>query len=183
MFSLTPKEEKGVRVLKSPKLVYESPEWFTPFPLEDAPQSLDYRLSILPYESGSAQSYLVIPTLGLITPVIYIPEHSSDYRTMRAGEEIDINLYLVDGVLHYASTAYPNQEGNMVIFGHSNFFKDGTGKYKTIFADLMNLDVSERDELWLFDKNPLSEVYELLKYRITASYETVPTDVGILQPQ
>jgi hypothetical protein len=30
-----------------------------------------------------------------------VPEDGADYAAMQAGEEIDINKYLVDGVMHY----------------------------------------------------------------------------------
>lgn len=63
-FALTPKEEKGVKVLKAPSLVYESPDWFTPFSLDEAPQDIEYWLSILPYPEDKAEEmYIVMPTI------------------------------------------------------------------------------------------------------------------------
>ncbi|USN54686.1 MAG: hypothetical protein H6765_09420 [Candidatus Peribacteria bacterium] len=51
-------------MLKAASLVYESPDWFTAFPLEEAPEDLDYWLSILPYEEDKAEDiYVVLPTL------------------------------------------------------------------------------------------------------------------------
>lgn len=122
-----------------------------------------------------------MPTLGLISPVIIVPEGSPDYMAMARGGEIDINRYLIDGVMHYPESAMPDEEGNIVIFGHSNFFKSGLGRYKTIFADIMNLDVGV-DEIWLYQLTA-EQTYERFVYAIEKSYETVPTDVGILEPK
>lgn len=183
-YALTPKEEKGVKVLKDPSLVYDSPTWFTPFSLEEAPEELAYWLQILPYDTAeNTAMYVVMPTLWLITPVILIPEWSDDYENMSQWLEIDINKYLVDGVLHYPRTPMPGEEGNSVIFGHSNFYKDWLWDYKTIFADIMALDVSVRDEIWVYIKDLESTWYTLRKFSVDESYETVPTDVGILQPK
>lgn len=181
-FALTPKEQKGVKVLKAPSLVYESPERFTPFSLEEAPQEIDYRLSILPYpEDKDEGMYVVMPTLGLIAPIVFVPEGTADFSTMSAGGLIDINKYLIDGVMHYPTTGKPWQVGNPVLFGHSNFYLQGEGKYKTIFADIMNLDVGPDDEIWIYDRQD-DNSYKLLRFAIEQSYETVPTDVEILLP-
>ncbi len=206
-FALTPKSEKGVKVLKAPSLVYESPDWFTPFSLDEAPQDLNYWLGILPYpEDRAEEMYVVMPTLGLITPVVFVPEGSTDFTTMAAGKQIDINKYLVEWVMHYPTSWTPGQNGNPVIFGHSNFYLNGAGKYKTIFADIMNLDVGPYDEVWIYKKDPngeysvtsstwawsadgtwtwmwaITNTYKLLRFAIEQSYETTPTDVEILLP-
>jgi hypothetical protein len=123
--ALTPKEEKGVKVLKAPTLEYESPDWFTPFPLEEAPEEIDYWLDILPYQEDRAEEmYIVMPTLGLISPVVMVPEDTQDFTDMINGREIEINNYLVEGVMHYPNSGLPGEEGNPVIFGHSNYFKN-----------------------------------------------------------
>lgn len=46
----------------------------------------------------------------------------------------------------------------------------------------MALDPDITDEMWIYLKQPSGE-YELLKFSIEKSYETSPTDVGILKPQ
>lgn len=182
VLAYTPKEQKNVKVLKMPSLEYMSPDRLRPVDLADAPQNLDFRLSILPFTGDKhADIYLVIPTLGIITPIIVIPETSKDFERMSNGYEIDINSYLVNGVLHYAQTAMPGEEGNMVVFGHSNFYKNKPGNYKTIFADLMALDVWTSDELRIYQKQD-SGTYRQLKYAIFDSYETSPDDVEILLP-
>jgi len=84
--------------------------------------------------------------------------------------------------MHYPGTPLPGQEGNIVIFWHSNFYVNKPWRYKSIFADIMNMDVLSTDEIWLYQKQSSGQ-YELYKYRIEKSYETTPTDVEILQPQ
>jgi Sortase domain len=85
--------------------------------------------------------------------------------------------------MFYPKTGKIGQVGNPVIFGHSNFYKVGKGKYKTIFADIMNLDVGQDDEIWVFIKDASNKEYDLHKYRITESYETNPENVSILKPK
>lgn len=184
-FGLTPKDQKWVITLKSPSLSWQSPTWFTPFALEDAPDDIDYRLSILPHSDDKDEfMYIVLPTLGIITPIVFVPEWSSDHTAMTSGKEIDINKYLVEWVMHFAGSGIPWDVWNPVIFGHSNYFADKPGKdsYKSIFADIMNLDVGATDEMWIYTKWPDGE-YVLKKFTIEESYETVPTDVGILRPK
>lgn len=183
VFALTSKEQKGVKVLRSSSLEYTSPDWFRAYPLDEAPEDIDYRKSVLPYpEDRDDDMYLVLPTLGLVTPVVNVPRDSKDFATMVSGKDININQYLVEGVMQYPNSGTPGQEWNPVIFGHSNFFKNGAGKYKTIFADLMALDPDITDEMRIYLKKA-DGTYDLLKFSILKSYETTPTDVGILKPQ
>lgn len=184
-FWLTPKEEKWVITIESPALAYESPERFTPFALEEAPEDIDYRVSILPYdEDRNDDMYIVLPTLGLITPIVFVPEGTQDHADMSQWREIDINKYLVEWVMHYANSWMPGEVWNPVIFGHSNYFVDKPGKdsYKSIFADIMDIDVWPLSEMRVYTKQDNWE-YELKKFNILESYETHPTDVEILRPK
>lgn len=182
-FALTPKEEKWVKILKSPWLVWEAPEWVTPFTLDEAPQDVDYWKNIIPFEEDrNADVYIVMPTIGVSAPIIFVPEGTADYNTMTAGKQIDINKYLDRGALHYARSWMPWDVWNPVIFAHSNFFANGEGDYKTIFGDIMELDVSPEDEIWFFVREEGEEEYDLRKFEITKSYDTVPTDVWVMKP-
>lgn len=180
--ALTPKEQKGVKTLKSITIEYLSPDWFTPFVnIDSAPENIDYWTNLIPHqEDRNDAMYIVLPTLGMISPVISVPKDSADYTNMAAGKEIDINKYLNEGVMFYPRTGKIGQIGNPVIFGHSNFYKTGKGKYKTIFADIMNMDVGQEDEIWIYVKSQAGD-YDLFKYRITESYETNPENVSILK--
>lgn len=180
-FALTPKEQKWVKTLKAATIEYLSPFWFTPFPLATAPSDMTYWQWLLPEQDRDESLYIVIPTLWLVAPIVTVPEGSRDYITMIDGKEIDINSYLVDGVMHYPGSSFPGEEGNMIVFGHSNFYKKWAGRYKTIFADIMQLDVWV-DELWVYEKQEDAS-YKRFIYSIEQSYETHPTDVAILQPR
>jgi len=46
---------------------------------------------------------------------------------------------LQGGVAHMKGTPKPDENGNVVIFGHSNFYTNDPGLYKTIFAQLNEL--------------------------------------------
>ena len=182
VFALTPKEEKGVKVLKLDTLVYEAPEWVTPFTLDTAPDDIEYWKWIIPFEDDRDEDmYIVMPTIWVAAPIQFVPEDTADFDTMVAGYEIDINKYLSGGVMHHPNSGIPGEVGNPVIFWHSNFFKDGVGDYKTIFADIMNLDAGSEDEIRFFVRQIDGE-YELRKFAIEKSYETVPTDIGVLNP-
>jgi sortase (surface protein transpeptidase) len=182
VFALTPKEQKWVKTLTLPSLEWQSPDWFTPFSLAEAPEHIDYWKSLLPEQDRFWSMYIVMPTLWMVSPVIIVPEWSTDAETMKQWKEIDINKYLVDWVLHYPWTAMPDQVWNIVIFGHSNFYKNRGVRYPSIFADIMNLDAIRDDEIWLFTLKNDGKNYELYKYAIEKSYDTKPTDVGILEP-
>lgn len=183
IFALTPKEQKWVKVLKWASLAYEQPDRATPFSLDQAPDTITYRKSILPYqEDQDADMYIVLPTLGIVAPIIILSEDSWDYQQMFAWNQININKYLIRWVLLHAGTWIPGEVWNPVIFGHSNFYKNKLGDYKTIFADIMNLDVGHHDEIWIFVKQK-NGTYDLRKFSIQASYETVPEDIGVMKPQ
>jgi len=185
IFALTDKEDKWVITIKSPSIERESPDWFTPFSLEEAPEDIDYWKSIIPYDQDKDElMYIVMPTLWLISPVLLVQEWSEHYKAMTTGKDIGsfMNDYLNNGVLHYAGTWLPGDVGNPVIFGHSNFYANKPGRYKSIFADIMDLDVWASDEMRVYTKQTDGN-YDLKKFEIEQSYETVPTDVGILKPQ
>lgn len=184
IYALTPKELKWVITLKSPSLAYEQPDWVNPFiDISEAPTEISYWKSALPRDEYKNEAmYIVLPTLGVISPVVDVPESTDDYEDMMSGKEININKYLNDGVMFYPGTAPVGEVGNPVIFGHSNFFRAGQWNFKTIFADIMNLDVGVEDEIRVYWKQGSSD-YEMFRYEITQSYDTTPDDVGILQPQ
>lgn len=182
VFALTPKEQKWVKTLTLPSLEWQSPDWFTPFSLATAPENIAYRKLLLPEQDRFSPMYIVMPTLWMVSPVIVVPEWSADATAMQSGKEIDINKYLVDWVMHYPWTAMPDEVWNIVIFGHSNFYKNRGVRYPSIFADIMNLDPIREDEIWLFTLKEDWINYELYKYAIEKSYDTKPTDVGILEP-
>lgn len=183
-FALTDPAEKYPRVslyLQSPELVREAPSWLAPYDLEYAPQDIEERLDILPYEDDTFEdTYIVVPQLGVIAPIRDIPWQSADFQRMTDGQSVAINPYLQNGVIHYPNTPDAGYRWNMTIFGHSNFFRNGAGNYKTIFATLMRLD--QWDEIRIYKRNPQnSNIFDRYIYTITQSYPTRPSDVSPLE--
>ena len=141
---------------------------------------LSYRLDILPYEQDKdADVFVVVPKLWIITPIVDIPGWSDDFETLIDGREIDINPYLKDGAVHYPNSAIPWQVGNFIAAGHSSYYNDD-GRYHTIFTSLPLTDIW--DEVRVYSRAFTGEPYRLFKYRVSASYNTDPSDVEVLLP-
>lgn len=158
-------------------LVRTPPTWFKPKNIALAPRDISYWKKVLPYEDDRyADMYMVIPQLGLITPIQQIPRDSADRSHMIDGREIGINKYLQGGIIEYAGSVAPGHEGKRIDFGHSNYLSKDAGRYKTIFATLMRLDPG--DEVWYFVRN--GDLYTLHRYRVSSSYPTKPSDVAPL---
>jgi hypothetical protein len=133
----------------------------------------------LPYpEHRNENLYLVIPQLGLITPIIEIPKWSTDEALMTQWQVIDINKYLVDWAIEYVQSVEPWYEWKRIDFAHSNHFVNAPWDFKTIFANLMRLDAG--DEVWYYKKNATGQ-YDLFRYTITSSYPTDPSNVSALK--
>lgn len=165
---------------ESDSLEYTPPTRFKPTSLSSASTDANYRIhTVLPFEQDRYEDiYLVIPQLGLVAPVVDIPEWSVDHANMSSGREIWINKYLEWWIIEYVSSADPWHRWKRIDFGHSNFYKSDSGRYKSIFANLMALDPN--DQVWYFVRNA-SWAYDLHRYVVTASYHTNPNNVGILK--
>ncbi len=163
----------GDLVLESPALQYTAPNWFVPHNQATAPEDARYWIDqVFPMPQYRDEDlYLVIPGLGLVTPIVKIPPGSSDFNTMVSGGEIGINKYLNNGIIEYVNSVRPGHRGKRVDFGHSNFYKDKEGDFKSIFGNLMRMDVW--DEFWYFERNA-SWGYDLFKYITTQSYNIDP---------
>lgn len=153
--------------------------------IDEAPRKLAPYLASLPAQDRNALLYVVIPTAGIIAPLNEMPE-GIDRSTLISGRDIHVNPYLRDGVLHYPNSANAGELGNMIIAGHSSFWKSDTqGRYKTSFGNLPTVDAGE--EVWiysyLYNREKKKREYILTRYRVTASYNTKPTDVQILLPE
>jgi sortase A len=88
--------------------------------------------------------------------------------------ESDMQAALRYGVIHYPGTAYPGQEGNVVITGHSSYFPWDSGRFKDVFAVLH--DMRKGDKILLYS-NQKQFIYEV------SSIEKVwPSDLNVLKP-
>jgi LPXTG-site transpeptidase (sortase) family protein len=173
-------DKKGIRTIKNSSVITSPQIFFEPYSsISKAPKDISSYMTYLDKKDMDAQSYIVIPTAGIITPIRNIPE-GIDKKTLLGGTQIDANKYLRDGVLHYPGTGNIGQSGNMVIAWHSSYWKSDTGRYKTVFWNLPTIDVGE--EVWVYTLvlENKKKVYKLFRYNVTKSYETKPTNVEVL---
>ncbi|MBX4190891.1 sortase, partial [Candidatus Saccharibacteria bacterium] len=115
---------------------------------------------------ASAAPEIIIPKINVEVPVVY-GVTSTDESVVQKALEV--------GVLHYADTAAPGQDGNLVIVGHSagNIFSPG--QYKYVFSLLHRLD---NGDVFYLQKDSTRYTYQVYKKAIVK-----PTDVGVLAPQ
>lgn len=106
---------------------------------------------------------LIIPKINVELPVIY------DVKTI---QEADIQKGLEDGVVHYATTSNPGEQGNGAIFGHSSNNILNRGKYKFAFVLLSRL---EPGDTFYIEKDGVRYVYRIFQKKVVP-----PTDVSVL---
>jgi len=139
---------------------------------------LDFWKQVLPKIDQNRDEYLVIPSNGLVIPVNKIPENTSDFSKMISWKEIHVNDYLKTGVMEYPNSWELGKIWNKVIFWHSSYWKSDNGRYKTHFGKIIEMDNWE--EIWVYKK--INWKFKLFKYIVEKSYNTKPTDVGVLNP-
>ncbi len=108
---------------------------------------------------------VIIPKINVEVPVVY------DVRTI---EEDAIQAGLERGVVHYATTPFPGENGNGVIVGHSSNNILNSGQYKFAFVLLRKMEIGD-----LFYLNFEGKRYT---YKIYEKTVVPPTDVSVLGP-
>jgi len=108
---------------------------------------------------------VVIPKINVEIPVVYDTAATNDTV---------IQQDLQQGVVHYAGTANPGQNGNLVIVGHSSNNIFNPGKYKFAFVLLHQLQPG--DTFYLL-KDGKRYTYQVYKRQVVA-----PNDVSVLGP-
>lgn len=106
---------------------------------------------------------IIIPKINVEVPVVY------DVPTI---DEPAVQKGLERGVLHYATTPNPGEQGNSVIFGHSSNNILNSGKYKFAFVLLSRLEI---DDTFYIQKDGIRYVYKIFDKRIIK-----PSDTSIL---
>lgn len=106
---------------------------------------------------------LIIDQLKISAPII-LNVNGSDKKTYLAA--------LVNGVAQMAGSALPGGSGNTVIFGHSSFWADKPGNYKTVFAHLNKL--KRGDTISIKNGN------QVLNYSVAENKIVSPTDVSVI---
>lgn len=123
--------------------------------------------------------YIVVPSTGLVIPLNVIAKDTGYYNSMKEGEYVDINTYLQDGASVYAWTEgkWFGKLWNPVIYGHSSYWKNKPGRYKTHFQTIIGLP--EGEEIWVYEKKEASK-FKRYRYKIEKSYETTKNDFSVL---
>lgn len=106
---------------------------------------------------------IIIPKINAELPVVYSEPSIEEHAVQRA---------LEDGVLHYATTPNPGEQGNGVIFGHSSNNILNKGKYKFAFVLLKRL---ETGDTFIIQKDGKRYVYKVFAKKVVK-----PEDVDIL---
>ncbi len=113
--------------------------------------------------STSPEPKIIIPKINVEVPVVY------DQPSI---EEKAIQQSLEQGVVHYAITPHPGEQGNAVIVGHSSNNILNRGKYKFAFVLLSRL---ENGDTFMINKEGKRYVYKVYDKRIVK-----PDDVSVL---
>ena len=108
---------------------------------------------------------IIIPKINVQIPVVYGVDSTDERVVQKALEK---------GVLHYADTALPGENGNMVIVGHSSNNIFNKGKYKFAFVLLSRL---EPGDTFYLQKDGKRYTYEVYGKKIVK-----PNDVSVLGP-
>ncbi len=109
---------------------------------------------------------IIIPKINLEVPVVF---------GMSSVNEDDVQRELENGVVHYANTPLPGEQGNAVIVGHSSNNILNSGKYKFAFVLLKRL---EAEDTFFVEKDTVRYTYKVYKKEIVG-----PNDVSVLNTQ
>ncbi len=121
--------------------------------------------SILDSKEEQIESRLVITKLALKIPIIFAESSS----------ESEIQEKLQRGVVHLAQTALPGETGNCYIVGHSSDYAFRPGRYKTIFAQLPELQIGDEVEINSSEKS--------FKYLVTETKVVEANDLTVLSQE
>ncbi len=111
----------------------------------------------------AATPTVIVPSINIQIPVDF---------GLNTTAETAIEDSLNDGVVHYASTAYPGQNGNTALFGHSSQNIFNNGKYKFAFVAL---HLVKTGDIFYITYN--GKIYA---YQIFAKEIVPPTQVSVL---
>ena len=136
---------------------------------------LSFFVSPRNYELSHPSTYtLVISKLGIEAPVV-ASTTSQQYYEAGDWDAFEKSMLddLVNGVVHYPYTAYPGESGNVVITGHSSYYKNKPGNYKDVFANLSSLENG--------DIVSLESSNNTYTYRVVQKDVVLPSQVNVLQ--
>ncbi|MBX4199514.1 class D sortase [Candidatus Saccharibacteria bacterium] len=114
-------------------------------------------------QSISSTPEIIIPKINVEIPVVY---------GVNTVDENAVETALESGVVHYADTADPGQNGNLVIVGHSSNNIFNKGKYKFAFVLLSRMD---NGDTFYIQKDGKRYTYQVYEKKIVK-----PDDVSVL---
>lgn len=109
---------------------------------------------------------IIIPKINVEIPIVFDEESTEEAAVQRALEE---------GVIHYATTANPGEQGNGAIFGHSSNNILNKGKFKFAFVLLKRL---ETGDIFYVQKDGKRFAYRVYKKSVVT-----PAQVEVLGTQ
>ncbi len=123
-------------------------------------------------EIAPSDNRIIIPRIDQNIPIVRISSENLIRRDWNALED-EMQDALQNGVVHYPGTSLPGETGNVVVTGHSSYFPWDAGRFKDVFALL--IDVVEGDKIVVYygqDKY----IYEVDEIEIV-----LPEDIEVLK--
>ncbi len=144
-------------------------------------KDLSYWLQVLDKRDLDWDKYIVLPTQWLVIPINSVDESDTNYSWFIDWREVDVAPYLETWVLEipWTSLNWFWQIWNKVIVGHSSYWLDKPGRYKTDFQNIIAADSWE--EVWVYEKNREWNFKRYI-YEVKKSYNTPSDDVSVLKP-
>ena len=112
------------------------------------------------------ESKIIIPKINVEIPVVYDEPSIEEDKVQKALER---------GVLHYATTPNPGEQGNAVIFGHSSNNILNSGRYKFAFVLLNRL---ENGDTFMLEKGGTRYVYKVYDKKVVSPKEVSVLNAG-----
>jgi len=138
---------------------------------------LDDWLDILPTKDFGADTFVVYPRLGLVTPLHTI--NSSDAELVAKWKKFDHYPYLEQGVLQYAWTEIGSDTWTAIIAWHSSFRDVIDNPYYTVFQAVPMSVIW--DQIWIYKR--VGQEVERYIYEIQESYEVSPKERSRVEEQ
>ncbi|MFA4930675.1 MAG: sortase [Patescibacteria group bacterium] len=114
------------------------------------------------YRGKYPNNYLVIPSLQIAAPIVYLDDASEPVLQQK----------LKEGVGHYPLTALPGEVGNVFIFGHSSYYWWDWSEYNSVFANLESIG-DQAKILVFYDDN-------IYVYQVEITKVVGPDEVSVL---
>lgn len=139
---------------------------------------LSHWLQVVGDEDKNRDSYIVIPSNGLVVPVSGVNKEDLSYSRFLSGNTEDFFTYANNGGVELPNFSEYGESGNKVIGGHSSFWRNSQARYKTHFQKIIGLETGK--EVWVYKKNNETGKYDRYVYVTESSYNTTPEDTSIL---